>query len=68
MLIGGWIAIYISLIPLVWGGLLVLTGVLWLITSFKNQNSEGFGYISMIEILVGLTLNGLITSIIMGGL
>lgn len=72
MLIGGWIEVKLMLVPLIWGILLALTGALWLFTRFKAsqqpQVQDTFGYSNMIELLIGLVLNGLITGMVIGGL
>ena len=70
MWIGGLVQVKLLLAPLIWFGLLILVGVLWLFVSYRDrdQSQTGFGYSNMIELLLGIVLSGMIFGFVMGGL
>ena len=71
MLIGSWVSIVTDFMLSTWMWMiaLLITGGLYAFTKFiKQYQQEGFGYLSMLLILIGLTLGGLISTYLSGGL
>jgi hypothetical protein len=71
MLLGGWIAVATGFMfsTFLWGILIIFVGILFLIIKYKGYEQLGtFGWFSFILLMLGLAINGLISTMIVGGL